>query len=240
VIRGATSRASVAVALHATMEQGAAEAVGQRDERPWLIIRPEIPWLRYAGSVTFWAAVLLVGSWLALLRRPAGATSLEVIGGIVGAFLLFGAARLCLVSRFSRLRAGGGELEFTNMVGRARSFPRDSIRKVVIAHRSLVAMRYATTVGYYLFLDQNGTTQFKLPTKWWPQEGIDAVGQALGVLVTGTFGELDGPAFRRQFPGAISWVSAHPLVVGSLLFIPLLIGVVILVSIVTGQSLVSA
>jgi len=110
---------------------------------------------------------------------------------------------------------------------------------------NVMTFKYRMTFSYYLFLDQNGRTLLKLPAKWWPEEGIGRLGQALGVVITGTLGTLDGPAFRRQYPGSIPWIFANPawthpwliVLLGAVLLFPALIVVIVLVSIVTGHNL---
>ncbi|MEO6797906.1 MAG: hypothetical protein ABI401_14515 [Candidatus Dormibacter sp.] len=106
-----------------------------------------------------------------------------------------------------------------------------------------MSWKYDMKFTYYLFLDENGRTLLKLPAKWWPKGGIEGLGKALGLVVTGTFGTLDGKAFRRQFPGSIPWILAHPILIVLLcavLVFPALIVVILFASIVTGHDLFSA
>jgi Mn2+/Fe2+ NRAMP family transporter len=80
--------------------------------------------------------------------------------------------------------------------------------------RFIVGIRSAFTFSFYLFLDRAGKTPFKLPGKWWPEDRIEALGSAAGIPVNGTRTVLDGPAFRRAFPGSISCngLAAPPLI----------------------------
>jgi hypothetical protein len=223
-------------------------AIPNRDERPFLDVRPEIPWLRYAlilGSAALCAAIPPL---LKLGRSPWRPFDTEVyfaVCGVVLACFVVGGLRLYLVNRLSLIRVDGVGLLFVNAVGLKRSIPRQSLGKVVIATVNVMSLKYDMTLTYYLFLDQNGRTLLKLPAKWWPEEGIERLGQALGVIVTGTFGILDGPAFRRQYPGSIPWIFAnpawtHPWLIVVLSMVPLFLAIVVvivLVSIVTGHNL---
>ncbi len=223
-------------------------ATKHRDERPYLEVHPRIPWLRYAlilGSAALCAAIPPL---LELGRSPWRPFDSEVYFAVCGVILapfLVGGIRLYLVSRLSLLRVDGVGLAFVNAVGLKRSIPRQSLGKVVIATVNVMSLKYRMTFTYYLFLDQHGRTLFKLPARWWPEEGIEHLGQALGVVVTGTFGILDGPAFRRQYPGSIPWIFAnpawtHPWVIVALSMVPLFLAIVVvivLVSIVMGHNL---
>jgi hypothetical protein len=219
-----------------------------RDQGPFLDVRPQIPWLRYAlilGSAALCAAIPPL---LKLGRTPWRPFDTEVYfavcGVVLGCFVV-GGLRLYLVSRLSLLRVDGVGLLFVNAAGLKRSIPRQSLGKVVIATVNVVSLRHDMTFTYYLFLDQNGRTLLKLPAKWWPEEGIERLGQALGVVVTGTSGILDGPAFRRRYPGSIPWIFANPawthpwliVVLSTVLLFPAIIVVIVLVAIVTGHDL---
>jgi hypothetical protein len=219
-----------------------------RDQGPFLDVRPQIPWLRYAlilGSAALCAAIPPL---LKLGRTPWRPFDTEVYfavcGVVLGCFVV-GGLRLYLVSRLSLLRVDGVGLLFVNAAGLKRSIPRQSLGKVVIATVNVVSLRHDMTLTYYLFLDQNGRTLLKLPAKWWPEEGIERLGQALGVVVTGTSGILDGPAFRRRYPGSIPWIFANPawthpwliVVLSTVLLFPAIIVVIVLVAIVTGHDL---
>jgi hypothetical protein len=165
--------------------------------------------------------------------------------GVVLACFFLGGVRLYLVSRLSLLRADGVGLVFVNAVGLRRSIPRQSLGKVVLATVNITTVKYRMTFTYYLFLDQNGRTLLKLPAKWWPEEGIDLLGKALGVVTTETFEILDGPAFRRQYPGSIPWIFANPLwthpplvvLLFAVILLLALVAVIVFVSIVTGHNL---
>jgi hypothetical protein len=219
-----------------------------RNEGPLPAVRPQIPWVRYALILGGLSLCAVIPPFLKLGRSSWDPFDTEVyfaVCGVVLACFFLGGVRLYVLSRMSLLRVDGVGLVFVNAVGLRRSIPRQSLGKVVIATVSVVNWKYRMTFTYYLFLDQNGRTLLKLPAKWWPEEGIERLGQALGVVVTGTFGLLDGPAFRRQYPGSIPWIFANPmwthpwlivLLCAVLLFLALIV-VVVVVSIVTGHNL---
>ena len=211
-------------------------------------VRPQIPWVQYALILGGLSLCAVIPPFLKLGRSSWDPFDTEVyfaVCGVVLACFFLGGVRLCLVSRLSLIRVDGVGLVFVNAVGLRRSIPRQSLGKVVIATVNIINFKYRMTFTYYLFLDQNGRTLLKLPAKWWPEEGIERLGQALGVVVTGTFGILDGPAFRRQYPGSIPWIFANPawthpwliVVLSALLLFPAIIVVIVLVSIVTGHNL---
>jgi hypothetical protein len=219
-----------------------------RDEGPFLDVRPQIPWLRYALILGAAALCAAIPPLLKLGRSPWRPFDTEVYFAVCGVLLgcfVVGGLRLYLVSRLSLLRVDGVGLLFVNAAGLRRSIPRQSLGKVVIATVNVMSLKYDMTFTYYLFLDQSGRTLLKLPAKWWPEEGIERLGQALGVVVTGTFGILDGPAFRRQYPGSIPWIFANPawthpwliVVLSTVLLVPAIIVVIVLIAIVTGRHL---
>jgi hypothetical protein len=223
-------------------------ARANRDEGEFIAVRPQIPWLRYGLILGGASVCVLIPPLLKLGRsswRPFDTEVYFAVCGVVLACFLVGGVRLCLVSWFSLLQVDGGGLVFVNAVGSRRSIPRQSLGKVVIASVNIITFKYRMTLTYYLFLDQSGRTLLKLPVKWWPEERIEHLGQALGVVMTGTFGILDGPAFRRQYPGSIPWIFANPawthpwliVIMGTVLMFPALIVVIALVSLVTGHNL---
>lgn len=217
-------------------------------EGPSLDVRPQIPWLRYALILGCASVCVGIPPLFKLGRTSWRPFDTEVYfalcGAVLACFLVLG-MRLYLVSRLSQLRVDGVGLVFVNAVGLMRSIPRQSLGKVVIATVNVVTFKYRMTFTYYLFLDKNGRTLLKLPAKWWPEEGIERLGQALGVVVTGTFGIIDGPAFRRQYPGSIPWIFANPMwthpwlivLLFTVLLFPALVVLIVLVSIVTGHNI---
>jgi hypothetical protein len=218
------------------------------NEGPLPDVRPQIPWVRYGLILSGLSLCAVIPPLLKLGRGSWDPFDTEVyfaVCGVVLACFFLGGLRLYLVNRQSLLRVDGVGLVFVNAVGLRRSIPRQSLGKVVIATVSVVNWKWRMTFTYYLFLDQNGRTLLKLPAKWWPEEGIERLGQALGVVMTGTSGILDGPAFRRQYPGSIPWIFANPtwthpwlvVLLWAVLLFPAIIVVIVLVSIVTGHNL---
>jgi hypothetical protein len=218
------------------------------NEGPLPDVRPQIPWVRYGLILSGLSLCAVIPPLLKLGRSSWDPFDTEVyfaVCGVVLACFFLGGLRLYLVNRLSLLRVDGVGLVFVNAVGLRRSIPRQSLGKVVIATVSVVSWKYRMTFTYYLFLDQNGRTLLKLPAKWWPEEGIERLGQALGVVMTGTSGILDGPAFRRQYPGSIPWIFANPtwthpwlvVLLCAVVLFPALIVVIVLVSVVTGHNL---
>ncbi len=225
-----------------------AAATANRNRGPFLDVGPQIPWLRYALILGCLSLCAVIPPLLKLGRsswRPFDTEVYFAVCGVVLACFLVGGVRLYLVSRLSLLRVDAVGLVFVDAVGSRRSIRRQSLGKVVVATVNVMTFKYRMTFSYYLFLDQNGRTLLKLPAKWWPEEGIERLGQALGVVITGTLGTLDGPAFRRQYPGSIPWIFANPawthpwliVLLGAVLLFPALIVVIVLVSIVTGHNL---
>lgn len=210
---------------------------------PLLVVRPKIPWLDYAtfGVILgvcfgFMALIYLVIATINPVWASEQTVAVAMFLGIVALFLS-GLLRLYLVSRFASLRVEGRELVRTNGLGLPRRLHSKRVARIY------EASFYFTTdwpyvMTYVLFLDSNGRTLFKLPAKWWPHEGMEAVGSALGVPVNGAIGVLSGPAFRSAFPGSISWVMAHP-VLTSCVVAPLigaaLIAVLAVVSLLQGS-----
>jgi len=223
-------------------------ARADRNEGLLLAIRPEIPWLRYALILGGLSLCAMLPPLLKLGRSPWSPFDTEVYfvvcGVVLAWYFLFG-VRLYLVSRLSLLRVDRVGLVFVNAVGLRRSIPRQSLGKVVVASVNVMELKYSMAFTYYLFLDPNGRSLLKLPAKWWPEEGIDRLGKALGVVTTETLEVLDGPAFRRQYPGSIPWIFANPLWTHPALVVLLfavisllaLVVVIVFVSIVTGHNL---
>lgn len=170
-----------------------------------------IPWSRYGvfgGVMTAGTVVIgLVGSLVTTdpTRRKA---AIGTCGGIL-LLLLGGGIRLLLITRNSAMRIDSGRLVFVNGTGWSRRFAPGQIARICRANLN-VTIRASYTLSYYLFVDDRGRTAFKLPVKWWPENGIEAVAQTLGVGFSPSDDVLDGPAFRRAFPGSIPWVAAHP------------------------------
>lgn len=223
-------------------------ARADRNERLLLAIRPEIPWLRYALILGGFSLCAMLPPLLKLGRSSWSPFDTEVYFAVCGVvlawFFLFG-VRLYLVSRLSLLGVDRVGLVFVNAVGLRRSIPRQSLGKVVVASVNVMELKYSMAFTYYLFLDPNGRTLLKLPAKWWPEEEIDRLGKALGVVTTETLEILDGPAFRRRYPGSIPWIFANPLWTHPALVVLLfavisllaLVVVIVFVSIMTGHNL---
>ena len=209
-------------------------AAGHSDGRAWVVVHPQIPWLRYAAVAVFSAIVILISSWLPSHGHPMSPETRNALEAVLGAICLVVAIWLFVISRVSSLRVGRDGVIFVNSVGLSRTLARGSVQKIIHAGYT-VSVRNSFTVNHYLFLDENRRALLTLPARWWPQEGIDAVGQVLGVTVTGTLGTIDGPTFRREFPGSISWVAAHSVLTMALLFLPALFIIVVLITLVTGQ-----
>lgn len=223
-------------------------AWSDRNEEPRLAIRPEILWLRYALILGGFSLCAMLPPLLRLGRSSWSPFDTEVYFAVCGTvlawFFLFG-LRLYLVSRLSLLRVDRAGLVFVNAFGLSRSIPRQALGKVVVASVNVMELKYSMAFSYYLFLDPNGRTLLKLPAKWWPEDRIHRLGEALGVVTTETFEILDGPAFRRRYPGSIPWVFAnplwtHPALIVLLFAVLLLVALVVVVgfvSIVTGHNL---
>ncbi|HZC67642.1 MAG TPA: hypothetical protein VE201_03390, partial [Nitrospirales bacterium] len=217
-----------------------------RDEEPLLAVHPRIPWVQYALIFIGLSSLAVIPPLLKLRRSYWDPFDTEVYfalcGVVLACFLLFG-LRLFLVSRLSLLRVDRAGLVFVNALGLRRSLARQHLGKVVIASVEVMRLKYRMTFTYCLFLDQEGRTLLKLPAKWWPEEEIEGLGRELGVLVTGTFGSLDGPAFRRQYPGSIPWIFANPMLthpalivlLGTGLLFAALVVVIILAAMLTGH-----
>lgn len=223
-----------------------ASADGARAARglPFIVVRPEIPWLDYAtfgvifgvcfGLMTLvYLVVITLHPYPPSKQRILNAMALGIV-----AFFVLAALRLYLLSRFASLRVDRHGLVRTNELGIAWRLSPDRVVRIYQASFFLtVDWHYVMT--YFLFLDSRGRTLFKLPAKWWPQEGMEALGVALGVPVNGAMNVLSGPAYRSAFPGSISWVMAHPVlascVVGPLIGAAL-IAVVAVLSLLQGPS----
>jgi hypothetical protein len=181
------------------------------------LVRPLIPWGRYAvfgllmGGFTL---VLAYGFGVAIRTRLDRNVAIGTCAGIL-VLLALGGLRLCLVGRFASLRVESGQLVAVNAMGLARRFAAGRVAHIYQASVDLT-VRSSWTLRYFLFIDGTGRTVFKLPATWWPDAGIDAVGNALGIPVDRSTETLDGPAFRRAFPGSIPWVVAHPRLAASL------------------------
>jgi hypothetical protein len=203
-----------------------------------VVVRPLIPWGRYA------AFGLLMGGFTLVLACGFGVairTALDVtIGTCAGILVLLalGGLRLYLVGRFASLRVEGGQLVAVNAMGLARRFAAGRVARIYRASVELT-VRSSWTMRYFLFIDGTGRTVLKLPATWWPDAGIDAVGNALGIPVDRSTETLDGPAFRRAFPGSIPWVVAHPRLaasLGGLALFAALILVLVALSLMQGAS----
>jgi hypothetical protein len=190
-------------------------------------------WMGFGFIAVVYLLIATIQSLAPLKQTGAVAT----FAGIAAVFLL-GALRIYLVSRLASLRVDRQGLLRTNELGLRRRVTSDRIARIYAAS-FYITIKYPYVMSYFLFLDRNGRTVIKLPAKWWPQEGIDAIGAALGVPVNGAIGTLSGPAFRAAFPGSISWVVAHPRLAAYAagpLFVASLIGVLALVSLLPGPS----
>lgn len=207
-----------------------------------LLVRPKIPWLRY-GVFGLFMTVLMLALVFAypLLGRmhlvrysgPGDTTVVIVLALAFLAFLAVGGFRLLLISRFSALRVEEGGLMLGTAIGIKHRFGQGDLAR--IARGSFdVTIRGSYIVSYFLFLDHEGRSLFKLSVKWWPQEGIEAIARALGLPFEASAEVLSGPAFRHAFPGSISWVVAHPRIASGLIGLTICAGffaVLILLSI---------
>lgn len=183
----------------------------QWQSHPLPVVRPRIPWTRYGVFGSLMGALLLVMmiGFAALGRDSIDRTAgVGICAGIL-LFLILGGVRLYLISRFSSLRVEGQDLMAVNAFGFSRRFEAGGIAHILQANFE-VSIRSSFVLRYFLFVDREGKTLFKLPTKWWARDGIDAIGRALGIPVSESGAILDGPGFRRAFPGSISWAVAHP------------------------------
>jgi hypothetical protein len=205
-----------------------------------VVVRPLIPWNRYAvfGLLMGGLTLVLACAFGVAIRTPLDRK--VAIGTCAGLLVLLalGGLRLYLVGRFASLRVEGNQLVAVNAMGLARRFGAGRLARIYQASVDLT-VRSSSTMRYFLFIDGNGRTVLKLPAKWWPHAGIDAVGNALGISVNDSTETLDGPAFRRAFPGSIPWVVAHPRLAASLGGIALfatLILVLVVLSLMQGAS----
>jgi hypothetical protein len=214
------------------------------DDKSPLVVRPKIPWLDYAtvGVILgvcfgFTALTYLVIASINPVWASEQTLAVAMFLGIVALFLS-GLLRLYLVSRIASLRVERHELVWRNGLGLPRRLNSERVARIYEASFYLTT-DWPYVMTYVLFLDPNGRTLFKLPAKWWPHEGMEAVGSALGVPVNGAVGVLRGPAFRSAFPGSISWVVAHP-VLACCVVTPLIgaafIAVLAVVSLLQGPS----
>jgi hypothetical protein len=194
------------------------------------VIRPLIPLDRYLafGALLTLIMLAIAGVYWILVTDKLAAVG---AGVVVPLFLVLGGIRLLLVSNNSYLRVDADSLVFVNGLRLRRSVRRARVARIYQA-RFIVGTRSAYTFSYYLFLDRAGETLLKLPGKWWPEDRIEALGSAAGIPVNGTRTVLEGPAFRRAFPGSISWFSAHPVItailMGPAFFAAFILGLIVL------------
>jgi len=207
-------------------EPGTGGRYGMRDEP--LVVRPEIPWKRYlAFGVLMVCGLSVVEIAMSILYRrdPIGVAAVIGVGVFVGAILLVGAINLLMVGRLSELLIDGDTLVLVTRFGRRRSFPR-AVLKQIVRGTFDVSLRSSYTFSYFVVVAPDRRTLFKLSAKWWPEEGIQAIGRALQLPVTSSFLDVvDGPTFRREYPGSIPWVIAHPRLAAAItgiLFLPVL------------------
>jgi hypothetical protein len=199
-----------------------------------LVLPPQIPWDRYLlFGILMGCFIPLIGIGAYIIFSPDPVRIPVVIGSVavLEAGLLAGGVNLYMVGRISRLVVDADSLIFVTRLGIRRAFPRAVLKQIV--RRSFdLTVRGSYTLSYFVVVGVNGRALVKLPQKWWPEEGIQAVGRALPLPVTGSFLELvDGPTFRREYPGSIPWVVAHPrlaAVLAGLLFLPAIAAVLLL------------
>src|ERR1700680_1601209 len=179
------------------------------ESRGQITVRPRIPWDRYRLFGALFGGLLLFLGPIPLLlwptERPATASALL----LVVAILVVGGVRLYLVDRFSSVTADQDGLVYVSPLGRSQAFQRSALAG--IACRTVdFTVRSSFAVSYFVFVGRNDQALFKLPLKWWPEEGVATLAGRLDLPVTGNFFQVvDGPAFRRESPGSLPWVLAH-------------------------------
>jgi len=215
---------------------GSEMCIRDRDSRGQLTVRPQIPWVRYRlfgglfGSLAVLGGLFMLWAW-PKDRLATGGVLLLVVG-----ILVVGGARLYLVDRFSSLTADQDGLIYVTSFGRSQHFQRSALAGIACLTVDFT-VRSSFAVSYFVFVGSNHRALFKLPLKWWPDTGVATLAGRLDLPLIGNFSEvMDGPAFRREFPGALPWVLAHPRLAAAgagVLALPALIAVVYAVSFIS-------
>jgi len=180
------------------------------ESRGQLTVRPQIPWDRYRLFGALFGGFLLFLAPIPLLVWPKDRLASASALLLVVAILVVGGARLYLVDRLSSVRADKDRLVYVSPLGRSQVFQR-SLLSGIACRTVEFTVRSSFAVSYFVFVGRNNRALFKLPLKWWPEEGVATLAGRLDLPVTGDFFQVvDGPAFRREFPGSLPWVLAHP------------------------------
>ena len=162
-----------------------------------------------------------------------GAVVMTVVAGSAG--LAIGVYYSYLRSLSLTVDAGGVT---RRAFGKARRIPRDQLQRVILASY-MQRSRYASQeVPLVVFLDATGRPQLTLSLLTWASADTQAITSQLGLMGQVTsLGLRSRRWLRKEVPGALPWVAAHPV---ATTLIVMAITVVVVAALATGAVLVGA
>lgn len=145
--------------------------------------------------------------------------------------LVIGALALAYVALFlarSRLLVGLDDFGYQDALGRRHLWSAAQVGSIVDV--TIAATKNAPSRRLVYFLGLDGRRLMLINPAPWPDSTIDRLARAAGKPVEVRQTPMTAAAFRREFPSAISWASAHSTLTGTLLavgLIALVIGIAI-------------
>jgi hypothetical protein len=113
----------------------------------------------------------------------------------------------------TRIVLGEGRLTVTNLLNRTRTVRFDDVGTVI---QTMVRMP-AVTLPMLFLLDRTGKQVLTMYGTLWPTEAMLEVGAATGVAPTVFQTPQSYRELRKQYPRAVSWARANPLLLAALI-----------------------
>ena len=147
-------------------------------------------------------------------RALAIALTMLLVGGFSFAYLL-------LWLRNSRLLVGGGVLGYQDPLGRRHTWTSSEIGAVVRAEIIFSGSAASRPAIYVLGTDGRRLMAFAVLA--WSPDALERLVRESGEHLQAHAAPISAAEFRRQYPHALGWVAVHPLLVGGLLAVGLII-----------------
>jgi hypothetical protein len=196
-----------------------------------LIMRPNRRQLGdwYLGSIIAGLALLLPMILRGLLEMSWLGAGLVVLGAIVLGFTSYFVRAWMETTRLTP-----AALITRTWYGKTRTTARESIARVALVRSHAPMAR--VSLDYMLFLDVQGHCLARVATEGIPDAEQISLAEQLGVPFANLHQKTMTPGqIRAQFPGSVSWVEAHQILVGIVLALLITFAVIVIVLALAGM-----